>query len=189
MKGLKVRNLKKTQYGDESSGIICPWACAFTLVEIMVVVIILGIAAAIVVPMAGSASGMQLSSAATKIAADMEYAKSIAISRQQNYSVIFDAANDSYEIRVTGEADPIEHPVKRGFDYAVDFQEESNLDQVGIFSAVFGSTSEIIFDYLGSPKDGSGNDLSAEGVITLKADGSTKTVSVEPVTGFMTISQ
>ena len=58
----------------------------FTLVEIIIVVVILAIAAMMVVPMMSSAGGVQLRSASNMIAADLEYAKSMAISRQKVYS-------------------------------------------------------------------------------------------------------
>ncbi len=57
----------------------------FTIIEVILVVLIIGIAAAVVVPMASSASGMQLRAAVNMVAADIEYAKSMAISRGQPY--------------------------------------------------------------------------------------------------------
>ena len=62
----------------------------FTLVEILIVVSILAIAAMIAIPMMSSAGSMQIRSAANMIAADLEYAKSMAISRQKIYTVVFD---------------------------------------------------------------------------------------------------
>ena len=64
----------------------------FTLAEILLVVLIIAIAAMIAVPMMGSMDSVQIRSAANMIAADLEYAKSMAISRQKNYSVVFNPA-------------------------------------------------------------------------------------------------
>ena len=55
----------------------------FTMIELLIVVAILAIAAAIVVPMASSAGSMQLRAAGNMVAADLEYAKSMSISRGQ----------------------------------------------------------------------------------------------------------
>lgn len=161
----------------------------FTLAELLLVVLIIAIAAMIAVPMMGSMDSMQIRTAANMIAADLEYAKSMAISRQQNYSVIFNTTGDYYEVH-----DPngiIEHPVKKGFDYKVEFSSDSRLDKVVIDDADFdpGSSNTIMFDYLGSPYSGSGtsNPLNS-GTIGIRAGDFTETISVEPVTGFISIT-
>ncbi|MBN2457034.1 MAG: prepilin-type N-terminal cleavage/methylation domain-containing protein [Sedimentisphaerales bacterium] len=157
----------------------------FTLVEIMIVVVIIAIAAMMAIPMVGSAAGIQVRAAANMVAADLEYAKNMAISKQKIYSVVFDETNESYQIEdVNG---LIEHPVKKGFQYAVNFSQDSRVDRVDIVDADFDSTSTVKFDYLGSPYNGSNNPLNS-GVITLQAAGTSVTVTVEPVTGYVRIS-
>lgn len=160
----------------------------FTLVEILVVVVILAIAAMMAIPMMSSASSVQLRSAANMIAADLEYAKSMAISTGQNFSVVFDEAAESYSIEDQN-GSVVGHPVKKGFDYTIDFSSDARLSEVDILDADFDSTSTVTFDYLGSPYSGSGtgNPLNS-GVIRLKADDFSRTITVEPVTGFVSIS-
>jgi prepilin-type N-terminal cleavage/methylation domain-containing protein len=159
---------------------------AFTFVELMVVIVILAIAAAIVVPMASSGSAMQLRAAVNMVSADLEYAKSLAISRGQMYSVVFDTAAESYQIE-----DPngtvIPHPVKKGFLYVVNFHTDGRLGQVNIVSANFNAGNRVKFDYLGSPFDSADSALNS-GVVTLKVGTTTRTVTVEPVTGFIKVS-
>ena len=156
------------------------------MIELLIVIVILAISAAIVVPMASSAGGMQLRAAVNMVAADLEYAKSMSISRGQRYSVMFDADAETYQI-VDEDGNTISHPVKKGFPYAVNFQSDSRLGRVDIESVDFGGTSTVGFDYLGSPYDGSGAPLNS-GIVTLRANGVTRTVNVEPVTGFISIS-
>ena len=151
---------------------------AFTLIEIMVVVIILAIAAALAIPMLSSAGSMQMDSAANIIAADLEYAKSMAITMGQNFTVDFDEAAESYRIE-DQDGSVIKHPVKKGFDYIVNFRDDSRLSRVDIVDVDFASVSEVTFDYLGSPDNG--------GFIRLGADGAGVKVNVEPVTGFISI--
>jgi len=156
----------------------------FTVIEILVVVVIIAIAAMIAVPMMTSGASMQIRSAANVIAADLEYAKSMAISRQKDYTVVFDESNESYQIEDPSYQveDPdriIDHPVKKGFKYLVSFRNDSRLNKVDIYDVAFDGTSEVKFDYLGSPSNG--------GVITLRADGIPMTIQVEAVTGFITI--
>ncbi|MBN2590241.1 MAG: GspH/FimT family pseudopilin [Sedimentisphaerales bacterium] len=158
-------------------------ASGFTLIEIIIVVVILSIAAMAAIPLMSSASDVQIRSASNLIAADLEYAKSMAISRGQNYSVVFDGSNNSYGIYKEGESDPIPHPVKKGFDYVMNFTNDSRLGKVDITNVNFDSTSTVEFDCLGSPVD-----LNNTGTITISANGITAIISVEPVTGYISIS-
>lgn len=157
----------------------------FTLVELLIVIAIITIAALTAIPMMSSAASMQIRSAANMIAADLEYAKSMAISRAQYFSVVFDKNTESYWIE-DQDGIVIPHPVKKGFDYVIDFQNDGRLNKVDIVDADFDATSEVKFDYLGSPYNGNNTPLNS-GVISLQAGGTTTTVTVEPVTGFVSI--
>jgi len=156
----------------------------FTMIEIIIVAVIIAIAAMVAIPMMTSAASMQIRSAANIIAADLEYAKSMAISRQKMYAVVFDKSTESYQIE-----DPngvIDHPVKKGFKYIVNFSSDGRLSKVDIVDTYFDTTSEVKFDYLGSPYNGSNEPLNS-GVISLQAGGTAMTITVEPVTGFISI--
>jgi len=150
----------------------------FTIIEILVVVVILTIVALTAVPMLSSAGSMQLRAAANMIAADLEYAKSMAISRGQNYAVVFDQNLERYQIEDQN-FNVIPHPVKKGFNYVVDFRNDGRLSKVDIVSASFGIATDVVFDSLGSPLQG--------GTVTLQASGATATISVEPITGYISI--
>ena len=150
----------------------------FTLIEIIVVIVIISIAAAMVVPMMSSADDIQLRSAANKLAADLEYAKSIAISRGQDYTAIFDAIAESYQIEDSSGA-IITHPVRKG-DYIEQFGGTSRLTKVKISNANFNGTSSVTFESIGSPDNG--------GTVTLTAGDNTIIVNVEAVTGYISIS-
>jgi len=157
----------------------------FTLIEILIVAVILVIAAMTIIPLASSAASMQIRSAANMIAADLEYARSMAISRQKTYAVVFDESTESYRIEDANGI--IEHPVKKGFTYKVNLSNDSRLSRVDIAAVDFGTTNEVKFDYLGSPYAGDGNPLNS-GVITLQTGGTAITINVEPVTGFVSIT-
>ncbi|TFG46665.1 MAG: prepilin-type N-terminal cleavage/methylation domain-containing protein, partial [Candidatus Brocadiia bacterium] len=157
----------------------------FTLIEMIIVMVILSLAAMMIVPMLSSAGSVQVGSAANALAGDLEYAKSMAITRGKYYSVVFDKNNERYWI--TDEAGTvIKDPISRK-DYLRDLPAEG-LDKVDIVSADFDGTSAIKFDYLGSPYNASGAAL-LSGVVTLEASGCVITVGVEPVTGLVTISE
>jgi len=151
----------------------------FTVIEILIVLVIMTIAALTALPMMSSASSVQIRSAASMIAADLEYAKSMAISRGQNYSLEFDQNADSYRIVDQGN-NVIQHPVKKGFDYIVDFQSDTRLNRVDITGANFSGNSDVEFDSMGSPDNG--------GTVSLQAGGTTVTIMVEPITGYISIN-
>jgi Tfp pilus assembly protein FimT len=153
-------------------------------VEIIIVVVIIAIAAMVAVPLVTSAASVQIRSAANMITADLEYAKSMAISKGQNFSVLFNPDAETYTL-LDQAGTVIPHPVKKGFDYIVDFRKE--LNRVDIVSADFDSAGEVKFDYLGSPYDADGDPLNS-GVVILQAGATTVTVNVEPVTGFVSIN-
>ena len=119
------------------------------------------------------------------LTADLEYAKSMAISRAQNFSVVFDATADTYRIE-DQYGNVLPHPVKKGFNYVIDFQNDGRLKKVDIVSVDFDSTSKITFDYLGSPYNGTPGPLN-NGVVNLQAGGTSTTITVEPVTGYVSI--
>jgi prepilin-type N-terminal cleavage/methylation domain-containing protein len=174
--------MKKLQILRQSD----PLQGGFTLAEILVVVVILGMAMYLAVPMFSDAAQMQLQSAANIVAADLEYAKSMAISRQQFYSIVFDPDADTYRVEDTNGV-VVLHPVKLGFDYKVEFRKDSRLNKVDLVSADFGDSSHRIkFDYLGSPYNGSGAALNS-GTITLHGGANTVTITIEPVTGYIRI--
>ncbi len=158
----------------------------FTLLEVLIVVVIIAIAAMTVVPMMSSAASVQIRSAANMIAADMEYTKSMAISRGQRYSIVFDKNTESYSVQDQAGA-VIAHPVKKGFNYIIDFRNDSRLNKVDIADVDFDGTNEIKFDYLGSPYNGNDNPLNS-GIINLQAGSTAATITVEPVTGFISIT-
>jgi prepilin-type N-terminal cleavage/methylation domain-containing protein len=163
----------------------------FTLVEIMVVVVILALAAWAAVPMFSGAAQMQVQSAANMLASDLEFAKSMAISRQEKYGLVFHTDTESYDVvhvDANNVANIIMHPVKIGFPYTIDYRSDSRLNKVDLNAASFDGTNTIYFDYLGSPYNG--NSPAAplnSGSVTLQGGGMTITVIVEPVTGYIRI--
>lgn len=165
-------------HGPDAGPGVSRTAEAFTIIEILIVVVILAIAAMTALPMFTSAASVQVRSAANMIASDLEYAKSLAISKAQNFSVVFDQGADSYRIEDQA-GNIIAHPVKKGFDYVIDFQ-DVGLDRVDVTGADFNGASSVTFDFLGSPNDG--------GDITIQGGTITMTISVEPVTGYISIA-
>src|SRR5690554_2963790 len=89
---------------------------AFTLVEILVVLVILGIASAIVIPQISSRDDLRAAAAARIIVADLVYAQNRAIATNVNQCIRFDADGQQYVLTEAGSLAPISHPVHK-FDY------------------------------------------------------------------------
>lgn len=157
----------------------------FTLIELLIVIVIIGISAAIAVPLISSAASIQIRAAGGIVAADLEYAKSMAITTGEDHKVVFNVGNDSYEIRkvVNSSTDEaIEHPVTKRDQYVVNFATDGRLDRVHLDSTTF-TDDTVTFDSLGRPVD-----LATEGEVELQAGGITRTVTVEAMTGFISVS-
>lgn len=159
-----------------------------TLIETIVVVVILAIAAAIVIPMTSSASSLQARAAADMVYADIEYMRSLAMTHGQVHQMVFDTANESYQIQdQSGNA--VSHPVNQGKIYEFVFP-GSRLGNVDIVSVDFDGTSTLAVNYLSIPYSFSGSytKLGAAGTIVLRAGGLTRTVLIEPETANITIN-
>jgi len=150
--------------------------------------VIIGIAALIAIPTISSAADVQVRSAANRLAADLDYAKGLAITHQRLCAVVFYPNSESYDIRWTDTDEIVEHPTQPGRNFVVNFVSEGILKRVNLDSTNLDSNT-ITFDYLGSPYNGKGTGQPLNsGRITLKADAFTLYVDVEPVTGYVTIN-
>lgn len=150
-----------------------------TLVELMVVVVIIAIAAALVVPQMGSAQDITAQAAARMLISDLSYAQNEAVANQAIRKVIFDLANNTYRLTDSDDA-PISSPWQGG-DYIVDLDGDGRYAGVTLNAADFNGNNEVTFDSLGSPSDG--------GTVELGADGNVYRVTVTPFTGRVTVER
>ena len=162
----------------------------FTLVEVLVVLVILGIAATIVIPMIGDTSGMRVTSAARHISSTLMFAQTAAISDQQFFQVVFDPDAESYEVQ-DADGNVIADPVMAGHDYRVDYANDSRTKNVRIESVNFDGGAKVWFDRLGAPYSGPDKDnLTAlnSGRVNVQAGDKIMTILVEPITGKIRIN-
>ncbi len=74
----------------------------FSLVELLIVVALLGIFAATLIPTTETHVYGQLKTAAQTLAGDLDYVRSLAVTHNSKYTVVFDTSNRRYTIRHTG---------------------------------------------------------------------------------------
>ncbi len=165
-------------------------AAGFTFIELIVIVVIIGIAAMLSVPMFSSAADVQMRTAANMIASDLEYAKSMAVTHQAYYSVVFDPGTETYEVQTGGAV--IKHPTNPTADFRINLAADRRTDQVDIVAVNFdgAASNAVTFDYLGGPHSGlpgPGMTPLNTGQVSLSAAGFSCTVTVEPVTGYVSI--
>jgi MSHA pilin protein MshC len=150
----------------------------FTAIELILVIVILGILAAIAYPRFQGLPGIRVSAAAQAIAADIRYAQSQAVSTAYNYKVYFYASTNSYSVyqvnRSSGAETIMSHPLKAG-NYTVVVA----TDYPGV---IIGGDYTVEFDYLGAPSTGGG------GSVIVSGGGNSMTISVLANTGRVTAS-
>ena len=166
----------------------------FTLIEILVVIIILGIAAAIVVPAIGSRSDLKTTSAARALMADLIYAQNRSIAQQKYHYVRFSAATESYEVlEDIGPDRVIIHPVELGPFIVVlgPNGPTDSIKDVEIDAAGFDGQTILAFDELGTPyaydPDTDTKSPMTSGFVRLKCRDTLLTVIVEPFSGELRI--
>ncbi|MEX2216450.1 MAG: prepilin-type N-terminal cleavage/methylation domain-containing protein [Phycisphaeraceae bacterium] len=135
---------------------------AFTLIEVLVVVAIVGIAGAIVVPSMISAGTMGVQAAGRMIISDLLIAQNDAVARQRPRRVVFDQDNERYWLTdETGTMIGVNW--KRGDatagNYILDFRTDDRFQGVVIENVDFGGDQTIEFDALGGPDSGGSVDV------------------------------
>lgn len=163
----------------------------FTLVEILMVVVILGIIAGIIIPQLGSRDDLKLAAAARGIIADLSYAQSQAIATQTKQFVVFGQTQYSVKKQSGSTLQLISHPVNPG-SFIVDYA-SGTLAGIVITECDFDGQLTIGFDELGSPvayntSTQSISTLASTGVIRIQSGNLTLTINIEPYTGEMSVS-
>ncbi len=167
----------------------------YTLVEVLVVVVILGIAGAMVAPSLSQAGVLRIQSAVRMIVSDITFAQMDALGYQEQRAIVFDIDNNQYTlIQVNGNTiDPdadalydIKGPDQR---YRIDLNDERYGGTV-IESASFDGDNILIFDEMGGPVSAPGtSNLSDGGSIVLAGPLSRWRINVAAFTGRVTVTR
>lgn len=173
---------------------------AYTLVEVLVVVVVLGIAAALVVPSIGSAGVLRVQAAVRTVVSDIAFAQADALAYQQRRAILFYPDSNAYmlaEVQVTmigeGQTEVTYEPLllRGGPDdrYIINFN-DSRFSGAEILSASFDGESILIFDELGGPvADPAGDEAGSGGSVVIRGSGSVFRVNVSPFTGQVSVEK
>jgi len=166
---------------------------AYTLVEVLVVVTMLGIAGAMVAPSLGQTGALRIQAAVRMIVSDITFAQMDALGYQEQRAIYFDVDKNQYTlIQVNGTTiDPVNdalyEPKGPGQRYIISLDDEKYGGTV-IESASFDGDSTLIYDEMGGPVAAPGTStLSDGGSIILSGPLSRYRIDIAAFTGRVTV--
>lgn len=163
-----------------------------TLIEILIVVALMGIAASILIPNMRNAVSFETESAVRRIVADLSFAQSDAMARQSARRVVFEEDGSGYRLL----ADPFDpdndvlfDPISDGGSgrYVVNFIADRRFGDITIESASFdGGNRYITYDAIGGPVNGE-NASSIGGSLVVSGNGDRFRILVSGFTGRVSV--
>lgn len=167
---------------------------AFTLYEILAVLVMIGIATGIVVPQLGSNDAIRVKTAARMLVSDLLYARSEAVNHVRKYYVQFGGVAYLLQTRDT-DTDPlaaISHPTRAGA-YKISLDGGATRG-VKIASLDLRGNSTLVFNELGSPYvyDNSTEmltPLTTTGQVRLQCGDNTMDIFIEPWSGEISVTE
>lgn len=162
----------------------------FTLIEVLVVVGIMALVAAMVVPQMMTAGQLGVQAAARMVISDILYAQNEAVVRQSPRKIMFDAVNNRYQVaRTDSDGNDVvlnaQWRVASGGDTTqliTDFARDSRFQGVVLENASFGGNPSLTFDELGAPSSGGSVDLVFRNDVRYR-------VTITPFTGRVTVAR
>jgi prepilin-type N-terminal cleavage/methylation domain-containing protein len=163
---------------------------AFTLPELIVVLVIMGLLGIVSFIALDPYQGVKLDGAAKKLQADLQYTRNIALSTAKFYGISFEVDPvNTYTVYITsslGGDTIIENPANLGKDFVINIHDYYG--GVRIQSVDIAGGSKVEFHPLGRPyNDMAGSPIASDGVITLEYRGATREVVITNDTGRITV--
>jgi len=150
----------------------------FTLIEVVMVLVIVGILAALAIPRFDSFYSIKLDGSMKKVVSDIRYAQLTAVSRHGNCRIVFGPASDTYiaeeQLTLGGPWSGIKDPFTKA-NLTMNFRTDPQYKGIDIVNANFNSSNILQFDWQGVPQAG--------GTATFNCQGNIRVVTVAQNTG------
>lgn len=158
----------------------------YTLIEVLVVVTVLGIAASMVIPSFGGSDGMRVQAAVRTVVSDITFAQSDALAFQSGRAVVFHPGEGKYAVvEVRGSA--IDESTDMIYDQRLQAGRYGNV-RIASTSLGGADADTLIFDEMGAPvTDAGGSTPAGNGTIVIEGAGDRYTLTVEGYTGRVSI--
>lgn len=167
----------------------------YTLVEVLVLITILGIAGTLVIPSLGQTHVLRVQAGVRTIVSDITYAQSDALAFQSGRAILFDPDMNSYRLlEVNGlMLDPVNdtlyHPSGPGQQYIVSLDDD-RFGGATIQNVDFDGTLSLIYDEIGGPVVAPGSDvLSSGGSLEVAGPDTLWRINVAAFSGKVTVEQ
>jgi MSHA pilin protein MshC len=129
----------------------------FTLVEMVMVLVLIGILAAYAIPRFDGFYSIKLDGNMKKIISDIRYCQQMAVSRHANTRIVFDPSADTYRAEEqpggAGIWSGIKDPFTRA-DLVMNYRSDPQYKGIDIVSANFNSSNVLLFDWQGASLSG-----------------------------------
>ena len=181
-----------------------PVTCAYTLIELLIVIVVLGIAGALLIPHLAYKDSLASQAAVRLLISDLSFAQSDALANQEFRRVYFYPDGTGYCIfRVTEAnfnapfdpdlADYIDDPlgvVGEAGRYIVDFTTKNRFDNVSISAvSIDGGNPYVTYDALGGTVMAGGAAPGTGGPIYVQAVDNLYRIDIAPFVGKLTVTK
>lgn len=154
---------------------------AYTLIELLIVVTVLGIASAILIPSMGSTGVLRVQAAVRQIVSDITVAQSESLAFQRGRAIIFNTTTNSYQVVEVrgGQIDPVANLITE-----ISLGSGAVYGDARITEATFDGDATLIFDELGAPTLSPGQSQpTATGILTIEGSGNRFRIEIDGYTG------
>ena len=154
------------------------------------VIVIIGILAAVAVPRFNAFYALKLDGAMKKVRSDIRYVQQLAISQHTDTRIVFDAGGNSYQASYCAVAGgvcgnswaAISDPFTRG-NLQTYFNTDPQYGGIDLTGASFGAGATLRFDWQGVPQDSSRTNLADDGSVSFEYRGNSSAIYITKNTG------
>ena len=178
---------------------------AYTLIELLIVIAILGISSALLIPRLVDADTFSVQAAVRSMISDITFAQTDALAMQgirrvqylrdpngrlHGYAILAPSDQSTYDDGFDPQtAEYLDHESMTGTQgrFIVDFDQDSRFEGVEIESVSFGGRDWVAFDSLGGPLGISGQPLAGGGEVRMRGQSGAYLIRLSGFTGKITV--